>query len=154
MIGSAVDGRPDLRTIARIRADWPGNLVIKGILRPEEARAAIEAGADGVVVSNHGGRQFDGAPASIEVLPDIAAEVSGRVPMIFDSGIRWGLDIIRALALGADFCLLGLAFLIAVAALEEGGGGHAWDVLRSDLETNMIQLGVRDIAVLRRLETL
>lgn len=151
LVGNIVDGRPDWDTIRRIREAWQGNLIVKGVLRAEEARAAIEAGADSIVVSNHGGRQFDAAPASINALPAIAAEVSGNIPILFDSGIRWGLDIVRALSLGADFCLLGRGFLLAVAALGSKGADHAYHILKQDLENNMIQLGARNLEELRHL---
>lgn len=151
LVGTLLDARPDWDTIREIRDLWPGTLVIKGILRPEEARLSIEAGADGVVVSNHGGRQFDAAPASIEALPEVVREVNGRVPVLFDSGIRWGLDIIRALSLGADFCLLGRGFLMAVAALGDKGADHAYDILRMDVENNMIQLGIKTVDDLKAL---
>lgn len=146
MVGTIVDGRPDWATVKRLRDEWQGNLVIKGILSPDEAARAIECGADGVVVSNHGGRQFDAAPAAIDALPAVAERVAGRVPVLFDSGILWGLDILRALSFGADFCLLGRGFLYAVAALGGEGGDHACRVLGLDLENNMIQMGARSLA--------
>jgi len=149
IVGSVVDGRPDWDTFARIRDAWGGKLVLKGLLRPEEALRAETIGADAIVVSNHGGRQFDAAPAAIEALPAVAEAVSGRVPILFDSGIRGGLDIMRAIALGADFCLLGRGFVWAVAALGHPGARHAHDILRADLENNMIQLGVRTLGDLR-----
>jgi L-lactate dehydrogenase (cytochrome) len=149
LIGNIVDGRPGWDYWDRIREAWDGNLIIKGIMHPGDADQAIVHGADAVWVSNHGGRQFDGAPAAIEVLPSIAGKVAGRVPVIFDSGIRGGLDIVRALSVGADFCFLGRGFLYAVAALGTQGAGHAYDILRWDLENNMIQLGARHLADLR-----
>lgn len=149
MVGTIIDGRPDWDTLQRIRDAWAGTLIIKGILNANDAVRAVEAGTDGIVVSNHGGRQFDAAPAAIEVLPAIAGAVRGRVPVLFDSGLRWGADIIRALSLGADFCLLGRGFLIAVAALGEAGAEHAYSVLRKDLENNMIQLGTKTVSEIR-----
>ncbi|WP_417601496.1 alpha-hydroxy acid oxidase [Pararhodobacter oceanensis] len=145
MVGTIVDGRPDWATVTRLRQQWQGNLVIKGILSADEADQAIDCGADAVVVSNHGGRQFDAAPASIDALPAVAEKVAGRVPVVFDSGVLWGLDILRALSRGADFCLLGRGFLYAVAALGAEGGNHAYSVLKQDLETNMIQMGARTL---------
>jgi L-lactate dehydrogenase (cytochrome) len=149
LIGNIVDGRPDWEYFDRIRAAWAGKLVVKGIMDPADAELAIAHGADAVWVSNHGGRQFDGAPAAIEVLPVIADAIAGRVPVLFDSGIRGGLDILRALSLGADFCFLGRAFLYAVAALGSEGADHAYAILRQDVENNMIQLGARSVIDLR-----
>lgn len=149
LVSNLLDGRPNWDTIREIRDLWPGNLIVKGILRADEARQAIDAGANGIVVSNHGGRQFDAAPASIDVLPDIARDVNGQVPVLFDSGVRWGIDIIRALSQGADFCLLGRGFLMAVAALGHKGADHAYSILKKDLEINMHQLGARSVADLK-----
>lgn len=151
LIGNIVDGRPDWEYFDRIRAAWDGNLILKGVMHPADSDAAIAHGADAVWVSNHGGRQFDGAPAAIEVLPEISNTIAGRVPVIFDSGVRGGLDIVRALALGADFCFLGRGFLYAVAALGAAGADHSYDILRGDLENNMIQLGARRLSDLKTL---
>lgn len=145
MVGTIVDGRPDWTTVTRLRQQWQGNLVVKGLLGTEEAEKAIDCGADGVIVSNHGGRQFDAARASIDALPEIAEKVAGRVPVLFDSGVLWGLDILRALSRGADFCLLGRGFLYAVAALGSRGGDHAYSVLKQDLENNMMQMGAKTL---------
>lgn len=145
MVGTIVDGRPDWNTVSRLRQQWTGNLVIKGLLNPKDAERAIGCGADGVVVSNHGGRQFDAARASIEALSEVADNVAGRVPVLFDSGVLWGLDILRALSRGADFCLLGRGFLYAMAALGTQGSTHAYSVLKQDLENNMIQMGARTL---------
>ncbi|MDC0739547.1 alpha-hydroxy acid oxidase [Cognatishimia sp. SS12] len=149
LIGNIVDGRPDWAYFDRIRAAWDGNLILKGIMDPQDAKDAIAHGADAVWVSNHGGRQFDGSPAAIDALPAIADAVAGRVPVMFDSGIRGGLDILRALSLGADFCFLGRAFLYAIAALGDKGATHAYDILRGDLENNMVQIGAKSLADLR-----
>lgn len=149
LIGNIVDGRPDWDYFDRIRAAWDGDLIVKGLMHADDAKAAIDHGADAVWVSNHGGRQFDGSPAAIEVLPDIAKAVAGRVPVIFDSGIRGGLDILRALSLGADFCFLGRGFLYSVSALGAAGADHAYDILRGDLENNMVQIGSRTLADLK-----
>lgn len=146
LIGTIVDGRPNWDDLDRIRAGWEGKLVVKGVLHPADAEKVIAHGADAIWVSNHGGRQFDGAPAAIDALPGVVKTVSGRVPVLFDSGIRGGLDILRALALGADFCFLGRAFLYAVAALGDRGADHVCTILRQDLENNMIQIGARSIA--------
>ncbi len=150
-VGKVVDGRPDWEMIRQMRDAWPGAFVVKGILSPEDAALAVEIGADGIVVSNHGGRQFDAAPAAIDALPAIASEVGGKLKIVFDSGIEGGLDIMRALSRGADFCLLGRGFLYATAALGRKGADHAYEILKADLEANMVQLGTRNIADLRAL---
>lgn len=138
--------------IQRFREIWNGPIVLKGIMAAEDAELAVKAGVDAIVVSNHGGRQFDGAPAAIEALPQIVKKVKGRIGILFDGGVRSGLDIIRALALGADFVFLGRPFMHAVAALGEKGAGHAVYILKTDIETNMRQLGVPDTASIRQLD--
>lgn len=125
-----------------LRDIWKGPIVIKGLLHPVDAEEAIKIGMDGIVVSNHGARQFDGAPSSIEVLPEIVKSVNGKLKIIFDSGVRSGLDILRALHLGADFVLLGRAFIYGVAALGKYGGDHVVEILMEDLKNNMVQIGV------------
>lgn len=133
----------------RVKEIWDGPVVLKGILHPKDAARALEIGLDGVGVSNHGARQFNGAPAAIEALPAIVKEVDGKAPIIFDSGIRTGLDIMRALYLGADFVLAGRAFIASVAALGKYGGDHAANILIDDLKNNMLQLGVSNLEELR-----
>ncbi len=128
-----------------LRDDWKGNIIVKGLLHPEDANEAVKIGMDGIVVSNHGGRQFDGAPTAIEALPEIVKNVKGKTAIIFDSGIRTGLDIMRALSLGAEFVLLGRAFIYGVAALGKYGGDHAVEILMDDLKNNMIQLGIASL---------
>ena len=125
-----------------IRDEWDGPVAVKGLLHPADAEKAIEIGLDGIVVSNHGGRQFDGAPAAIEALPEIVKVAKGKTSVIFDSGIRTGLDIARCLALGADFVMLGRAFMYGVCALGKYGGDHVYDIIKSDIINNMAQLGV------------
>ena len=151
LLGEVIDGRLDWTYIDQLRQRWRGNLIIKGIMRPADAEQAILRGADAIVVSNHGGRQFDGSPASLTVLPDIAAAIGKKIPIIFDSGVRGGVDIMRAISLGADFCLLGRPFLFAVAALGRRGANHAYTILRQDLENNMVQLGIKTIDDLKNL---
>lgn len=134
--------RFDWVELKRIRARWQGPLVIKGILNPSDAVRAADLGADGVVVSNHGGRQLDAAPASIEMLPMVRKAVGERIKILFDSGIRSGDDIARALALGADFVLVGRPFLYSVAALGlEEGPKRLISILLSELENTAVHLG-------------
>jgi L-lactate dehydrogenase (cytochrome) len=126
---------------AQIRAMWPGKLLVKGVLDPAEAREYLAMGADGLVVSNHGGRQLDAAPAPVDVLPCIREAVGPEAAILVDGGVRSGLDIARMLALGANFVLLGRPFLYAVAALDRAGGEHAMRVLKAELRATLGQLG-------------
>ncbi len=134
-----------------LRSEWEGPMIIKGILHPKDAKKAIKIGFDAIVVSNHGGRQFDGAISSLSALKNIYSEIGDRVPLIFDSGIRSGLDIIRAIHSGASFVLLGRAFMYGVAALGPLGAYHVAEILKEDLHNNMVQLACPDIASLRKL---
>lgn len=139
----------DWARIEAIRKEWPHHLVIKGILNPQDALMAERIGADGIVVSNHGGRQLDSAPASIEVLPRIREACGDRLRLILDSGVRTGDDIARSLASGADFVLLGRPFLFAVAALGlERGPTAIIDILRDELLNTLVHLGCADPAEL------
>jgi isopentenyl diphosphate isomerase/L-lactate dehydrogenase-like FMN-dependent dehydrogenase len=131
-----------------IRDMWPRTLLVKGVLDPAEAKAYIDLGADGVIVSNHGGRQLDAAPSAVDVLPLIRNAVGPDVPVLVDGGVRSGLDIARMLALGADFVLIGRPFLYAVAALNRRGGDHAIDLLKAELQATMGQLGCPTLAEL------
>ena len=132
-----------------IRAMWPGKLLAKGVLDPKEAKAYLDLGADGLVISNHGGRQLDAAPSAVSLLPRIRAAVGPEATLIADGGIRSGLDIARMLALGADFVLMGRPFLFAVAALDRRGGDHVMNVLKAELQTTMGQLGYNTLKELR-----
>jgi (S)-mandelate dehydrogenase len=126
---------------AWLRRLWPGKLLIKGIMTVEDARLAAEHGADGIFVSNHGGRQLDGAPSPIEVLPHIAAAVGDRLAIMLDSGVRRGSDIVKAVALGADMVFVGRATLFGAAAGGEPGIRRALELLRSEVERVMALLG-------------
>jgi L-lactate dehydrogenase (cytochrome) len=148
-IGMELGGSLDWEYLQAVREEWDGPLVLKGVLNVTEAERAVSLGYEGIMVSNHGGRQFDGAPAAISVLPVIAAAVGERAKILFDSGVRGGLDIARALALGADFVLLGRAFMYSVAALGRRGGDHAAEILKADLVNNMTQLGCAVLGELR-----
>lgn len=130
-----------------IKDYWKGPVVVKGLLHPRDAEEAVRIGMDGIVVSNHGGRQFDGAPTSIDVLPDIVKSVKGKTAIILDSGVRSGLDVLRAIYLGADFVLLGRAFIYGVAALGDHGGDHVYEILCDELRNNMVQYGIEDLNV-------
>lgn len=142
-VGYLLRTAPDWDYVAWLREAWDGPFVVKGILRPDDAVWLEQMGIDAVWVSNHAGRQFDGAPASIEALPDIRAATT--LPLIFDSGIEGGLDILRALALGADFVMLGRAFHFALGALGPRGADHLIDLLAKDMIANMGQLGLASL---------
>jgi len=140
-IGYLLRTSPDWDYFKSLRDAWDGPLVVKGVSRPEDAARLTDEGADAVWVSTHAGRQFDGGPASIETLPAIRAATD--LPVIFDSGIEGGLDVLRAIALGADFVMLGRAFHYGLAAMGEPGAAHVLDILRQDMISNMGQLGTR-----------
>ena len=128
-----------------IRSLWPGKLIMKGVLDVEDARQAVAAGADAIVVSNHGGRQLDGAPSSISALPAIVDAVGSKTEVWFDSGIRSGQDVLRAMALGARACLIGKSWLYGLAAGGDAGVRKALDILRKELDVSMALCGVKDV---------
>jgi L-lactate dehydrogenase (cytochrome) len=145
-INSQFDTSLNWKDIDWIRSIWPGKLVLKGILDVEDAEIAAKTGAQAIVVSNHGGRQLDGAPSSIEVLPEIVDAVGSDVEIMFDSGIRTGMDVMRALALGAKSCMIGRAYAYGLGAAGEAGVAKAIDVLAKELSTTMGLCGVNTIA--------
>src|SRR5690606_27785482 len=122
---------------------WQGPFVIKGILGAEDAERAADLGAAAIIVSNHGGRQLDGTPAPLEVLPEIVAAVGHRTEVILDGGTRRGTDIVKALCLGARACMSGRALLYGLAAAGEAGVARALELLRAELERDMKLLGCR-----------
>jgi L-lactate dehydrogenase (cytochrome) len=138
------------RDVDWVRSLWPGKLVLKGVLDVEDAKAAAAAGVDAIVVSNHGGRQLDGAHSTIAALPEIASAVGGRLEVLFDSGIRSGQDVLKALARGAHGCLIGRAHLYGLAADGEAGVRQAVDIIRAELEVAMTLTGLRDIREVSR----
>jgi isopentenyl diphosphate isomerase/L-lactate dehydrogenase-like FMN-dependent dehydrogenase len=133
---------------AEIRKLWSRNLLVKGVLDPAEAKAYVDLGADGLIVSNHGGRQLDAAPSAVDLLPEIRNAAGSRVPLLVDGGVRSGLDVARMLALGADFVMIGRPFLYAVAALDDKGGHHVMEILKAELQATMGQLGCPTLAEL------
>jgi len=140
------DPAANWRDVEWVRSRWPGKLILKGILDAEDARSGLAAGADAIVVSNHGGRQLDGAPSSISVLPEIVAAVDGRCEVFFDGGIRSGQDIAKALALGARGTLIGKSFLYALAAAGEAGVTRAVEILRNELRVTLALTGTSTVA--------
>jgi L-lactate dehydrogenase (cytochrome) len=127
--------------VARYRERWKGTLIVKGILHPEDAEKAVSLGVDGLIVSNHGGRQIEALPAPIDVLPAIVRQVGGRATVLMDSGIRSGTDVVRAYALGAAAAFAGKAFLWGLGALGEDGPGHVIDILIDEIQAAFGQLG-------------
>ncbi len=142
---SQFDVTVNWKDVEWIRSIWPHKLVLKGILDPEDAREALKTGADGVVVSNHGGRQLDGAPSTIAALPKVAEAIGGQKEVLIDGGIRTGQDIFRALALGANACMIGRAALYGLGAGGQAGVARAINILRGELDTTMILAGLDDV---------
>jgi L-lactate dehydrogenase (cytochrome) len=133
-----------------IKSLWPGKLILKGILDVEDARIAVKTGAAALVVSNHGGRQLDGAPSSISMLPRIADAVGGDIEVMFDGGIRSGQDIARSLALGARSCMSGRAYIYGLGAAGEAGVACAIEIMRNELDITMALIGVTRVADISR----
>jgi len=132
--------------LAWVRQRWSGPIVVKGVLDPEDARAASDHGADGLVVSNHGGRQLDGAMSTARALPAIADAIAGRIPVLVDGGVRSGLDVVRMLALGADFVLLGRAWAYALAANGEAGVAHMLELVEAEMRVAMALTGCTSVS--------
>ena len=131
--------------VAWIRDQWPGKLILKGVLDAQDARLATATGADAIVVSNHGGRQLDSAPSSIAALPEIVEAVGGRVEIMLDGGVQSGQDVLKALALGASSCLIGKAFLYGLGALGESGVAKTLDIIRKELDISLALTGHTDV---------
>jgi L-lactate dehydrogenase (cytochrome) len=140
------DSRANWRDVEWVRSRWPGRLILKGVMDAEDARFALAAGADALVVSNHGGRQLDGAPSSISVLPEIVAAIDGRCEVLFDGGIRSGQDLAKALALGARGGMIGKSFLFALAAGGQAGVTRALEIIRDELRVTLALTGTGDVA--------
>jgi (S)-mandelate dehydrogenase len=134
--------------LRELRDRWKGRLLLKGVQHPQDAVMAAEAGCDGVIVSNHGGRQSDCSPTTISVLPEIAEAVAGRFPVMLDSGIRRGTDVVRALCSGAAFAFCGRAFAYGAGAGGEAGVAKAWEIMHGSLVSTMGQIGCVDVSEL------
>ncbi|MET3469558.1 L-lactate dehydrogenase (cytochrome) [Novosphingobium sp. 1529] len=145
-LGNNFDPGIGWKDLEWIRAFWDGPMVVKGILEPEDARDAVRFGADGLVVSNHGGRQLDGTLSSVAALPRIADAVQGDLRILADSGVRTGLDVVRMLASGADAVMLGRAFIYALAARGGAGVGQLLDLIARDMRVTMALTGARTVA--------
>ncbi|HWM40809.1 MAG TPA: alpha-hydroxy acid oxidase [Burkholderiales bacterium] len=144
-VGREMDAGLDWEYIKRLRELWPGKLLLKGVERPDDAERAAAVGCDGVVVSNHGGRQLDGASSTLEALPDVARAVGSRITVLLDGGVRRGVDILKARALGAQAVLTGRATLFGAMAGGEPGAQRALEILSSELVRAMQLCGVRSV---------
>jgi L-lactate dehydrogenase (cytochrome) len=145
-----VRGAFDWKDLQWIRRLWPGPVLFKGILTGEDARRAIDEGAAGIVVSNHGGRQLDGAPATLRALGEVVAAVNGRAEVLMDGGIRRGSDIIKAICLGARAVLVGRAYVYGLAVAGEAGVARVLEILRADVERTLKLLGCPSVSALDR----
>ena len=149
-IGANLEPGISWKDLDLIRSEWTGPLIIKGVLDVEDAREAVKLGADGLVVSNHGGRQLDGALSTAEALPGIADAVGGDLTLLVDGGVRSGLDVVRMLALGAKGVLLGRAWAYALAGGGEGGVAHLLKLIEAEMRVAMALAGVNNIAAIDR----
>ncbi|WP_414475090.1 L-lactate dehydrogenase [Microvirga sp. M2] len=140
----------DRSDVEWVRKLWPGKLIVKGILDPQDAEIAVATGADAILVSNHGGRQLDGAPSTVEAFPAIRDAVGDRTELLFDSGIRSGLDVLKALALGARACFIGRAYLYGLGARGKEGVCKALSLISEELDTGMALTGVTDVKAVSR----
>jgi L-lactate dehydrogenase (cytochrome) len=145
-ISAQFDPSVSWKDVEWVRHRWPGKLILKGILDAEDARLACAAGADAIVVSNHGGRQLDGAPSTISVLPEIADAVQGRCEVLLDGGVQSGQDVLKALALGARGCLIGKAYLYGLAAMGSEGVTKALEIIRSEMGVSLALTGRTSVA--------
>src|ERR671916_3156178 len=132
-------------SLAWLRDAWSGPLVLKGLMDARQAGRAVAAGYDAVVVSNHGGRQLDGAASTIEVLPNFVSEIGGRVPILIDSGFSSGIDVVKALAMGASAVQIGRSFVYALATAGESGVAKAIDLFRSEIDNAMALCGATSV---------
>jgi L-lactate dehydrogenase (cytochrome) len=133
-----------------VKSLWPGKLILKGILDVDDAKIAVTTGADAISVSNHGGRQLDGAPSAISALPRVVDAVGSEIEVMFDSGVRTGADIMRALALGARSCIVGRSYIYGLGAGGQAGVAHAIEILRKEFDVTMALCGVKSTAEINR----
>jgi L-lactate dehydrogenase (cytochrome) len=133
------------REVDELRRRWPGKLLLKGILNPDDARESLQHGIDAIVVSNHGGRQLDGVPSTASALPAIAAAVGTKIPVLVDGGVRDGLDVVRMLALGANGVLLGRAWAYALGAAGGAGVARLLEIIEAEIRVAMALSGVTQI---------
>ena len=146
LVKSQLDSSFDVKTLEWVRSLWPGKLIVKGILDVEDAKMAVEAGADAILVSNHGGRQLDSAPSTASVLTNIVEAVGERTEVYVDSGIRSGLDVLKFLGLGARACFIGRAYLYGLGAYGQAGVTKALEIIQDELDIAMALTGITDAA--------
>ncbi|MCW8875713.1 MAG: L-lactate dehydrogenase [Kangiellaceae bacterium] len=144
-VDSQFDASMTWEDLSWIREHWDGNIIIKGILDKEDAQFALKVGADAIVVSNHGGRQLDGAPATLDVVSDIKQTVQDKCKVIVDGGIRSGLDVVKSIAMGADACMIGRAWAYALAGAGEKGVAHMLQILSGEMKVAMALTGVNAV---------
>ena len=149
-IATQFDPTVSWKDVEWVRSQWPGKLILKGVLDAEDARLACESGADAIVVSNHGGRQLDGAPSTISALPAVVEATDGRCEVLLDGGVQCGQDVLRALALGAKACLIGKSFLYALAAMGGEGVTTALDLIRKELAVSLALTGCNNVQAVDR----
>lgn len=147
-VGRTMQGHITAKRTTRIRNAWKGKLIVKGVLDPDEAEAYMALGADGIIVSNHGGRQLDAAPTAVEMLPLIRKRLGPDAVILADGGIRSGLDVARMIALGANMVLIGRPFIFASAAIGTQGANHLIGILKAELKSTMAQLGCATVQAL------
>lgn len=149
-MASLLDPAMNWTDVEALRAQWKGPLLLKGVLHPDEARRALDCGVDGLIVSNHGGRQLDGAPASLNALPAVLDAIAGRAPVLIDGGIRRGSDVVKAIALGATAVLVGRPQLWGLSVAGEAGVGHMLEIFRREIDRALGLMGARRFADLSR----
>jgi L-lactate dehydrogenase (cytochrome) len=150
LVRSQLDSSFDVKTLEWVRSLWPGKLIVKGLLDAKDAKMAVGAGADAILVSNHGGRQLDSAPSTASVLPQIVDAVGDQTEVYVDSGVRSGLDVLKFLGLGARACFIGRSYIYGLGAYGQAGVAKALDVLREELSIAMALVGVTDVAEVTR----
>ncbi|HWI76280.1 MAG TPA: alpha-hydroxy acid oxidase [Sphingomicrobium sp.] len=150
LVRSQLDPSFDVKTLEWVRSLWPGKLIVKGLLDVEDAKMAVDAGADAILVSNHGGRQLDSAPSTASVLPEIVDAVGDRTEVYVDSGVRSGLDVLKFLGLGARGCFVGRSYIYGLGAYGQAGVTKALEVLREELSIAMALVGVTDVKEIAR----
>lgn len=150
LVKSQLDSSFDLKTLEWVRSLWPGKLIVKGIMDAEDAKMAVDAGADAILVSNHGGRQLDGVPSTASILSSIVEAVGDRTEVFVDGGVRSGLDVLKFLGLGARACFIGRAYLYGLGAFGQAGVTKALEILKEELSVAMALTGITDVTRVSR----